>query len=332
MQWSADDCGGFTTADESGLPRKPLRDGPFGYPKVNVEAQREDPGSFLNWTERAIRTRKEWPEFGWGAWRLLATRTREVLAHVVTWDGGSAMAVHNFADTPGPGDRSAAGGRPQRAGRAGDTCSASGDGDAAGADERAAEHRAAALRLPLVRPARGSVRDTMRPRTIGFHASHEQFRPDRLLRLVQAAEQAGFDAAMCSDHWAPFAESQGESGFAWSWLGAAIAGDEPPVRRRQRPRPALPPRHHRPGRRHAGRHVPRPLLARRSAPGSSSTSTSPASAGRRSRAERAAARVRRRHAPPAGPARRYRTAATSPSRRPSCGRARSSRRCSSAPP
>ena len=59
--------------------------------------------------------------------------------------------------------------------------------------------------------------------TIGFHASHEQFRPDRLLRLVQAAEAAGFDAAMCSDHWGPWSEEQGESGFAWSWLGAAMA-------------------------------------------------------------------------------------------------------------
>ena len=60
------------------------------------------------------------------------------------------------------------------------------------------------------------------PPLIGFHASHEQFRPDRLLRLVQAAEQAGFTAAMCSDHWAPWSDAQGESGFAWSWLGAAL--------------------------------------------------------------------------------------------------------------
>ena len=57
---------------------------------------------------------------------------------------------------------------------------------------------------------------------IGYHASHEQFRPDRLLRLVQAAEDAGFEAAMCSDHWAPWSDEQGESGFAWSWLGAAL--------------------------------------------------------------------------------------------------------------
>jgi probable non-F420 flavinoid oxidoreductase len=60
------------------------------------------------------------------------------------------------------------------------------------------------------------------PRTIGFHASHEQFAPSRLLRLVQHAEQAGFTAAMCSDHLHPWSSDQGESGFAWSWLGAAM--------------------------------------------------------------------------------------------------------------
>ena len=57
---------------------------------------------------------------------------------------------------------------------------------------------------------------------IGFHASHEQQPPDQLLRCVRAAEAAGFDAAMCSDHWAPWSEDQGQSGFAWSWLGAAL--------------------------------------------------------------------------------------------------------------
>ena len=57
---------------------------------------------------------------------------------------------------------------------------------------------------------------------IGIHASHEQFGPGRLLLLMQAADAAGFDAGMCSDHWAPWSEAQGESGFAWSWLGAAL--------------------------------------------------------------------------------------------------------------
>jgi coenzyme F420-dependent glucose-6-phosphate dehydrogenase len=58
--------------------------------------------------------------------------------------------------------------------------------------------------------------------TTGFHASHEQFSPRDLLRLVQMAEDAGFEAAMCSDHFFPFSANQGQSGFAWSWLGAAM--------------------------------------------------------------------------------------------------------------
>src|SRR3954470_11720661 len=57
---------------------------------------------------------------------------------------------------------------------------------------------------------------------IGFHASHEQFSPSALLTLVQAAEAAGFDCAMSSDHFRPWGPAQGHSGLAWSWLGAAL--------------------------------------------------------------------------------------------------------------
>lgn len=58
--------------------------------------------------------------------------------------------------------------------------------------------------------------------TVGIHASHEQLSPARLLDAVRAAEAAGFRAAMCSDHLAPWSERQGESGHAWTWLGAAM--------------------------------------------------------------------------------------------------------------
>jgi probable non-F420 flavinoid oxidoreductase len=59
--------------------------------------------------------------------------------------------------------------------------------------------------------------------SFGFHASHEQFAPGELLELAVLAERAGFDSAMCSDHFAPWSERQGHSGFAWAWLGAALA-------------------------------------------------------------------------------------------------------------
>ena len=58
---------------------------------------------------------------------------------------------------------------------------------------------------------------------IGFHASHEQISPKQLLADAQHAERVGFDMAMCSDHFAPWSERQGHSGYTWAWLGAALA-------------------------------------------------------------------------------------------------------------
>ena len=58
--------------------------------------------------------------------------------------------------------------------------------------------------------------------TLGYHCSHEQHAPSKLLEYVRLAEQAGFTSATCSDHFHPWIEQQGHSGFAWSWLGAAL--------------------------------------------------------------------------------------------------------------
>ena len=57
---------------------------------------------------------------------------------------------------------------------------------------------------------------------IGFHCSHEQHPPSALLRYAELAARAGFAHAMCSDHFAPWSERQGHSGYTWSWLGAAM--------------------------------------------------------------------------------------------------------------
>jgi probable non-F420 flavinoid oxidoreductase len=58
---------------------------------------------------------------------------------------------------------------------------------------------------------------------IGFHASHEQFPPSEVLECTIAAEAAGFDCAMSSDHFKPWSRTQGHSGYSWSWIGAALA-------------------------------------------------------------------------------------------------------------
>lgn len=57
---------------------------------------------------------------------------------------------------------------------------------------------------------------------IGFHASHEQFAPSELLDCAVRAERAGFGGIMSSDHFAPWSTDQGQSGFTWTWLGAAM--------------------------------------------------------------------------------------------------------------
>jgi probable non-F420 flavinoid oxidoreductase len=58
---------------------------------------------------------------------------------------------------------------------------------------------------------------------LGFHASHEQIAPSQLLTDIEHAERAGFEMAMCSDHFGPWSTRQGHSGYAWAWLGAARA-------------------------------------------------------------------------------------------------------------
>ena len=63
---------------------------------------------------------------------------------------------------------------------------------------------------------------------IGMHCSHEQIPPSRLLAHLRDAEAAGFRAAMSSDHFSPWSERQGESGFAWAFLGAALEATELP--------------------------------------------------------------------------------------------------------
>ncbi|WP_207514368.1 TIGR03885 family FMN-dependent LLM class oxidoreductase [Longitalea luteola] len=57
---------------------------------------------------------------------------------------------------------------------------------------------------------------------ICYHASHEQFSPGELLGWMKLVEAAGFDAVHSSDHFYPWGERQGQSGFSFAWLGAAM--------------------------------------------------------------------------------------------------------------
>lgn len=55
----------------------------------------------------------------------------------------------------------------------------------------------------------------------GYTMMCEQAPPDQLVRDLQKAEAAGFDFSVISDHYQPWLDEQGHSGYAWSILGAA---------------------------------------------------------------------------------------------------------------
>ena len=95
MQWTDDAHAGFTTGDE---PCRPVVDSDrWGPGAINVEHQRRDEGSLLNWMERLIRRRRECPEIGWGEVTILDVDETAVLAHRCDWDGAAVVAVHSFA-------------------------------------------------------------------------------------------------------------------------------------------------------------------------------------------------------------------------------------------
>jgi maltose alpha-D-glucosyltransferase/alpha-amylase len=98
MQWSEERLAGFSTAQR---PVRPVIDqGPYKYDEINVEKQRRDPNSLLNWMIRMIRLRKECPEIGWGDWKVLNAGSPCILAMRYEWRGNSLVIVHNFDERP----------------------------------------------------------------------------------------------------------------------------------------------------------------------------------------------------------------------------------------
>ncbi len=55
---------------------------------------------------------------------------------------------------------------------------------------------------------------------IGYFLSSEQTAPRELVRQASLAEEAGFEGLWISDHFHPWNDEQGHSGFVWSMIGA----------------------------------------------------------------------------------------------------------------
>jgi maltose alpha-D-glucosyltransferase / alpha-amylase len=93
---------GFSVADPANLFRPLIEKGAYSNRKVNVQALPHDPQSILNHLERMIRTRKEFPEFSTGAYRVLETsEPNKIFADSCQNENGNAViAAHNLTPKP----------------------------------------------------------------------------------------------------------------------------------------------------------------------------------------------------------------------------------------
>jgi len=97
MQWANEKNGGFSSADPEQLSRPVVDSRGYRPAAVNVAGQRDDENSLLNWMERLIRRRRECPEIGWGAWQVLETDQKSVLALRYDCDDRVLLTLHNLS-------------------------------------------------------------------------------------------------------------------------------------------------------------------------------------------------------------------------------------------
>ena len=95
MQWDDSTYAGFSTA----APSDPVIDDEvFGYLRVNIAAQQQDPGSLLNRMRRLLAVRKMHPAFGRGETQLLAAPNPAILAYLRRDGDSTLLVVNNLAD------------------------------------------------------------------------------------------------------------------------------------------------------------------------------------------------------------------------------------------
>jgi G6PDH family F420-dependent oxidoreductase len=61
---------------------------------------------------------------------------------------------------------------------------------------------------------------------LGYALSSEEHAPNQLVANARAAEEAGFEFALISDHYHPWVDAQGHASFVWSVLGGIAQATE----------------------------------------------------------------------------------------------------------
>src|ERR671934_323855 len=97
MQWGPDRNAGFSRANRQRLYLPPIVDPEYHYEAVNVEAQRANPHSLLNWMRGLIALRKQYRAFGRRSLEFLHTENRKLLAFVRQLGEERILVVANLS-------------------------------------------------------------------------------------------------------------------------------------------------------------------------------------------------------------------------------------------
>lgn len=97
FQWSPDRNAGFSRVNPQRLCLPVIVDPEYHYETVNVEAQQNNPSSFLWWTRRIIALRKSSRAFGRGTLRFVNSDNAKVLAFVREFEGDRFLIVANLS-------------------------------------------------------------------------------------------------------------------------------------------------------------------------------------------------------------------------------------------
>ena len=97
MQWSDDENAGFSTVHPSRLYSPVIDDEAFGYQKVNVQTQRNDPSSTFHTMRKMIAYRKKHKSFGRGVCQFLHPDSTSVLAYIRHYKSETIVVVNNLS-------------------------------------------------------------------------------------------------------------------------------------------------------------------------------------------------------------------------------------------
>lgn len=97
MQWSADRNAGFSQANPQQLTLPVITEPHYHYENINVEAQEQNPSSFLWWLRRMLALRNRYPTFGRGTINFPASNNDRILAFVRMLEPETILVVANVS-------------------------------------------------------------------------------------------------------------------------------------------------------------------------------------------------------------------------------------------